>query len=404
MKLPPRIESAIDAAGLLIALAVDLVLNIICFAVLAPDMLTKIAFISIGIMIVLFVFRSWAKGFIFAWIIFVSVVFFFDYSFVLEATRTQANSTTVETDGELSRLTAKADAAAAQVLALQAEHAISTRPETLADVKGQIETAQSNVRQYEAERKARIRLIESGNASIKIKSSAIFEAIPNAWSDRRYIPLVVFALVFLGLQLIVTSSIDPEWRIRRANKPDKVKIEVSQSSLEEFLKKDIKDAFNELNTASDFETKTGIEPAAHASADDINSFVDPGVSFQDAIRASYNETKETLENQQVAVYTEDPEPEDLPLAVYPDYHEDVADEHISEFVKHSWYPVRMKHNRFITSKEIFFDLMKRHKKTYNEETYDYLVAQCKRMDIIDIRGMVKIEDESAVVRLLGGTK
>jgi hypothetical protein len=280
-------------------------------------MLTKVAFISIGIMIVLFVFRSWAKGFIFAWIIFVSVVFFFDYSFVLEATRTQANTTTVETDGELSRLTIKADAAASQVLTLQAEHAISTRPETLADVKSQIEVAQANVSQYEIERKARIRIIESGNAAIKIKSNDIFNAVPNAWKDGRYIPLVVFALVFLGLQLIVASSIDL---------PGK---------------------------------------KSNEAVEDINDYPEP-VS--------------------VAVAPLDP----------------ITDTIIREFVRFSWYPIRQGLSDKITTKEVFFDLMKRQNKTYNETTYIYLVDQCKRMDIIDGNYTVKMKDEESVVKLLGG--
>src|SRR5574344_1991327 len=89
MKLPPKLEKSIDVIGMLTALITDLTMNIICFLLLAPDMLTAVAFALIGVMIVLFVFRSWSKGQIFAWLIFVLVVFFFDYSLALEATNAQ---------------------------------------------------------------------------------------------------------------------------------------------------------------------------------------------------------------------------------------------------------------------------------------------------------------------------
>jgi len=90
MRIPKRLETFIDVGGLLVALIVDIVINFICFLSLSPDIVTAVAFVSIGIMCVLFVFRAWSKGQVIPWLVFVSVVFFFDYSFSLETTKIQS--------------------------------------------------------------------------------------------------------------------------------------------------------------------------------------------------------------------------------------------------------------------------------------------------------------------------
>lgn len=61
MKIPKRLNNIIDFLGIIVPLIVDLVLNIVSFSVLAPDVLSRIAFIALAVMIVIFVPRSWSK-------------------------------------------------------------------------------------------------------------------------------------------------------------------------------------------------------------------------------------------------------------------------------------------------------------------------------------------------------
>ena len=215
MNLPPKINKGIDIGGVFTALVVDIVLSIICYTVLAPDILTRIAFVAIGVMNVLFIFRSWAKRQYVAWGIFVIVVFFFDLSFTLEATRTQSEevvvtqTTDITKDSEIIRLDnaileskqAKSD--------LQQQFKEAMKRETMDALKDLIDKEEVKINEYEAERKQRFNLIDSGETTkATISANAIMYSIPNTIKARDFLPLFIWSLIFFGLQLIVASSID----------------------------------------------------------------------------------------------------------------------------------------------------------------------------------------------------
>ena len=219
MTLPPKINKIIDVGGLFVALVVDLVLNFICFSVLAPDALTRIAFIAVGIMIVLFVLRSWSKRQFAIYVVFVIVVFFFDYSFILESTRAQSNEVTAETDTELTRLSNELTTAQNTLIDLHGQYDRAVRADTLREINNQLETTQIRIDQYNADYKSRLQLIESGkHTGVRITAKNIMHAIPNAWSDKRYIEMIVFAMIFAGLQFIVASSVDNKIVIKAEHK------------------------------------------------------------------------------------------------------------------------------------------------------------------------------------------
>jgi hypothetical protein len=215
MKLPRKLERAIDVIGLFIALLVDLIVIPICMAILAPDFLTKVAFVCIGVTIVLFVFRSWAKGQKKAWFIFAAVVFFFDYSFAIVMTQAQTEKIESVNDTELVRIDSEIFKAQEQILKLREERTISTRPETIASISKDIETEEQNVRDFKLDRTAREKTLEK-TGGVYITADSVFTSIPDAIQKKRYIPLMVFGLIFLGLQAVVITSIDA---------PDKVKKE-----------------------------------------------------------------------------------------------------------------------------------------------------------------------------------
>jgi len=222
MNLPPKINTIIDAGGLLVALVVDIVLNIICFSVLAPDTLTRVAFVAIGVMIVLFVFRSWSKRQFVAWGIFVIVVFFFDLSFTLEATRTQAEETQQTQDTELTRIDGLITDTNEAIKDLRLQYKEAMKRETMDELQIQLDNEQVKLSKYEDDRDKRFEMVESGETSkTEISAENIFNAIPNAFNSRRLIPLFIWALVFLGVQLIVASSIDNKKELHKYNKNTK---------------------------------------------------------------------------------------------------------------------------------------------------------------------------------------
>jgi hypothetical protein len=174
-------------------------------------MITRVAFIAIGIMLVLFVPRSWSKRQFVAWAVFASVVFFFDYSFALVATKAQATHATVNVyaDAEVIRLDNERAAHAANIIDLQAQYAAAAKRETMDQINANIEAERALAVRADEARAARVReLTRSVERSSGITSAEIFTAIPDAARDGRYIQLAIFGLIFVGLQLIIATSID----------------------------------------------------------------------------------------------------------------------------------------------------------------------------------------------------
>lgn len=210
MRLPPKINHIIELGGILIPLIVDLTLCSICFATQAPDMLTRFAFVAIGIMIVLFIFLSWSRRFYIPWFIFVIVTVFFDYSFTLESTRLQSQeiTQTATEDSELTRIQGLIDGSNKTIDDLHVQYNNAMKRDTLDEINDQLKVENSKLKSYNADYKTRIAEMKEENKKAKISSNDIINAIPRAWKDKRYIALVIWALIFIGVQLIVVTSID----------------------------------------------------------------------------------------------------------------------------------------------------------------------------------------------------
>jgi len=349
MKLPPALERIIDTGGLIVALVVDIVMNVICFYTLAPDALTAVAFVSIGVMIVLFVFRSWSKNQIPAWIVFVAVVFFFDYSFTLEATRAQANEATTDNavydDIEVSRLDSEMKKIDSSIEGLRTEYSKAMKRETLSEINEAIKAEQTKRDSYEIDRKSRINKIASKS---KITSTSIFNAIPNAARDGRIIPLIVFGLIFAGLQFIISSSVD------RKGKKEAIPVVLPYC----------------------VEPEPAIIPASPTPIDLEPAKIEPIPVIIPA---------------PVLVIPPEPLKSTIPSDL------------IEIFVTLSWYRLRMRTADFITPEDVFFDFIDRQKRVFTKEVYKILVQKCIDLQITDIRGCILVKDESKAMEMLNAS-
>lgn len=224
MVIPKKLEPIIDISGLIIATVVDLVFGFICFAALSPDSITAIAFVSIGIMLVLFVVRSCSKGQFFPWLVFVSVVFFFDYSFALEATKAQSEKKTVNIyeNAEVKKYDEAIKRNDDALQGLRDRYTKVTKRETLDELDGQIKIENAQKEKNQNERMALISELKKENKTeTKISADSIFNAIPSAYNEGRYIQLVIFGLIFFGLQLIIVTSIDSRFFRRKGKNEEK---------------------------------------------------------------------------------------------------------------------------------------------------------------------------------------
>lgn len=210
MRLPKRLNNIIDFLGIIVPLIVDLVMNVISFSLLAPDFITKIAFIALAIMIVIFVPRAWSKRQYLSYAIFVVVVVFADWSFTLATTgeNIKAESASVYEDAELLRLRGNIEKSESIIENLHQQYHEAQRRETMTELNAQIEAETARRDKYENEYKIQLEVITKKAEKNNLVADDIFNAIPSAIKNRRYIPLVIWFFVFMGVQLVVATSID----------------------------------------------------------------------------------------------------------------------------------------------------------------------------------------------------
>ena len=240
MRLPKKLNNIIDFLGIIIPLIVDLVMNIVSFSILAPDFLSKIAFIALAIMIVVFVPRAWSKRQFISYAIFVSVVVFADWSFTLATTGEKINTTAAITqDAELERLRGNIDKTELKIEDLHKQYYEANKRETLQELNAQIQFEQNRLQKLEADYEARLKHTEQNATKNTLTAEDIFNAIPNAIKERRIIPLVVWFLVFLGVQLVVATSIDIKEEHKSAQS-EPVEVQLKQTLPNNITLEDVK--------------------------------------------------------------------------------------------------------------------------------------------------------------------
>lgn len=210
MKLPKKLNNVIDFLGIIVPLVVDLVMNVISFSLLAPDTITKIAFIALAIMIVIFVPRAWSKRQYVSYAIFVIVVVFADWSFTLATTgeNIKAETAVIYEDKELNRLQKNIEKSEKMIEDLHQQYYEANKRDTLAELNKQIETETARRDSYELEYKERLEQMTRKAEKNNLSADDIFNAIPLAIKNKRFIPLIIWFFVFVGVQLVVATSID----------------------------------------------------------------------------------------------------------------------------------------------------------------------------------------------------
>jgi hypothetical protein len=203
-----KLHRLLDTPALVIAMAVDLALVGISLIVIATGVIERIGMALLALVVVLFAVRAWVKGGRMGkilWACFALSAFFLDLSFVLVVTDVQSTATV---DKELERLTARQDAAEAQVAALQQQYDAAVSRATMDQLADQIKIAEQKGEAYRRDRQERLGRVEAGETK-PITSAALSTAIFDAASSGRpgrITFLVLFALIFAGLQLTMITA------------------------------------------------------------------------------------------------------------------------------------------------------------------------------------------------------
>jgi len=199
----------IDIGALWLAVGIDIVLNVVVFITIAPDLLTQIGMGLLAPLVVLFSLRGWVKGGWQGkalWAMFALVVAFSDISFALYATGVQ--SANAGQDEELARLTAKVDhdqKALDELLAGYNSVDTGFRSE-LSVRQSAIEASRRALDSSEEKRSNYINSARSAANEAVLTADGLFQAIPDAFHDSRFVQIIFFTLIFVGLQLTILSA------------------------------------------------------------------------------------------------------------------------------------------------------------------------------------------------------
>jgi hypothetical protein len=103
-----KIKKILLGSAFLVAIFIDLGLNIVSMATIAPAGLYVVAFIGIAFLTVLFAVQAWIKRNYILWLVLAFITLFFDVSFILASTELKSESITIivtaSSDPELKRI------------------------------------------------------------------------------------------------------------------------------------------------------------------------------------------------------------------------------------------------------------------------------------------------------------
>ena len=227
-KKRPWLTSLIDSYSLSIALVVELAITMISFWIIAPGIIEGIGFVLIATIVVLFAVRSWMKAMVTVgiekwvgrslWVAFAVVALFFNLSFALASTDVQTLTAevqvSIEEDSALARLDERLDRARERRQTLDKQYDEAVRATTVASLLSQIDAVDAQIAGLEAQINTRELEILSGEAtrqarttSQKLTAERIFNAIPNATSNERWVELIIFFFIFFGLELTIVMAV-----------------------------------------------------------------------------------------------------------------------------------------------------------------------------------------------------
>jgi len=202
------LDFMLDGGALIIALVVDIVMNVIGWGIIAYDAWTRVAFISMGMVIVLFAIRAWIKGGVIGktlWLGFALIATFLDISVSVASSHQQSLVTVYEAskDEVLNKLKADAQKDADYVEALRSAQIQKGQgyATQINNAVSQANLSSQSVRDYHPTIVA--------DQRDGLSSSAIFTAIPDAILSKqadRIIGLTLYSLSFIMLQLVIVTS------------------------------------------------------------------------------------------------------------------------------------------------------------------------------------------------------
>lgn len=203
-----------DIAALLIAVGTDLIFNLVFFSYASVDDLTRYGFSAIVFLMVFYKVRALKKRVFILWAMFAAVTLFCGVSLSLfdidyqegmkkEKRELIANA---EKDAEFIRLTESVAEKKALELGWQDQYRAASRRETMDQISGFLQSSITDRQKAETERSEYYAKITTP-AKAEITVRDVFYAIPKAIQKGDYVMVVIFSLMFGGVEIAIVAAV-----------------------------------------------------------------------------------------------------------------------------------------------------------------------------------------------------
>jgi hypothetical protein len=212
-----KIKKILLGSAFLVAIFIDLGLNIVSMATIAPAGLYVVAFIGIAFLTVLFAVQAWIKRNYILWVVLAFITLFFDVSFILASTELKSESITIivtaSSDPELRRIETAIEEATGDKIRLDEQFEQSSRESTVNAILEAMEANRERLDQLNAQYNDRLSRIESGELTEttreqtqELSARVVFYALPLAAEKGRWLEIIIWLLIFGSLQFIIVRS------------------------------------------------------------------------------------------------------------------------------------------------------------------------------------------------------
>jgi len=206
-----RFEKGLIGISITTILTVELAVNCVSMAILAPGHVERIGFVAMALVIVFLGLPAYLIGKRGLWVCFVVLAVFLNTSFIVESLRVQSAKANPELDYEVKRLDGLITQAMTDEADLQRQYQEATQAANMDNLDGQIKSKQTERQVNEALRRGRIAEVTSNPV---IKGSDVFVAIPRSTGLLSQetitkmsgpIQLAFFLLLFISSQLALVA-------------------------------------------------------------------------------------------------------------------------------------------------------------------------------------------------------
>jgi hypothetical protein len=212
-----KIKKILLGSAFLVAIFIDLGLNIVSMATIAPAGLYVVAFIGIAFLTVLFAVQAWIKRNYILWVVLAFITLFFDVSFILASTELKSESITIivtaSSDPELKRIETAIEEATDDKIRLDEQFEQSSRESTVNAILEAMEANRARLDQLNQQYNDRLSRIESGELTEttreqtqELSARVVFYALPLAAEKGRWLEIIIWLLIFGSLQFIIVRS------------------------------------------------------------------------------------------------------------------------------------------------------------------------------------------------------